>query len=193
MIDIRISKSKSALFEAASALMAKGQDPTLAQIAHKAGIGRATLHRHFASREVFINELALWALDSLEKAALRAGRFATTHEQAFFAIIKALIPLGDRYHILTKESQTLLLPEIRARIETQDRDMENLIERLQEQDILSREFSATWVSGVLDALIYTAWSQVEAGDLAANAAFDQVRRTLVNGFGTQKNKPETKG
>lgn len=185
-MDIRSQKSRTALFTAASAMMANGQDPTLADIAAEAGIGRATLHRHFASRDVFINALAAWALESLEKAALRAARLATTHEQAFFAIVKALIPLGDRYHILTQLRIISTNPEILARIRAQNKDMEELVTRLQEQGIFSRAFNADWINGVLDALIYTAWQKVQSGDLAANSAYGLVTKTLKSGFGTKE-------
>ncbi len=179
----KTSKTKTALFEAACLLFAGGAKPSLGEIAVGAGVGRATLHRHFSTREQFLNEMALWALQSLERAGTNASLKAKSFEQAFWLIIEALIPLGDRYHFLMTESQTLHQPIISKSIAKNDQDMTSLITHLQELGVLNPELSPRWINAVVDGLIYTAWEQIQAGDLAPNAAGLLVRRTLLGGLG----------
>ena len=191
MLKTKATKTKIALYEAACLLFAKGASPSLAEIATLAGVARATLHRHFSTREQFLNEMARWALSSIEKAGENASYKAKSFEEAFWLIIKALIPMGDKYHFLIRESQTLNCPKVKRAIEKTDQEMNELIAHLQELGVLSPEMTPAWMSSVVDALIYTAWEQVQKGDLAPNAAPDLVRRTLLGGFGLgplQKNK-----
>ncbi len=181
-----ISKSgntKTALFEAACLLFARGGTPSLADIATKAGVGRATLHRHFSTREHFLGEMAIWALKSLEQAGANASLKAKSFDHAFWLIIEALIPLGDRYHFLLRESQTLSQPKIKKSIAKNDAEMRKLIAHLQELGVFNAEFSPGWINAVVDGLIYSAWEQIQAGDLAPNGAGGLVRRTLLGGFG----------
>ncbi|MEM1316029.1 MAG: helix-turn-helix domain-containing protein, partial [Pseudomonadota bacterium] len=53
MSNIRLS-SRDAILEAAFQLYARRPDASLAEVAQRAGVGRATLHRHFGSREALI-------------------------------------------------------------------------------------------------------------------------------------------
>lgn len=183
MIKTRTTKTKTALFEAACSLFACGDTPSLTEIAAKANISRASLHRHFSTREQFLNEMALWALRSLEQAGLNASLKAKSFEAAFWLIIDALIPLGDRYHFLLREGQMLTQPKVKKSIAKNNQEMMGLIARLQEIGVLNPEFPPAWINSVVDALIYCAWEQVQRGDLAPNAASPLVRHTLLSGFG----------
>ncbi len=186
---LKHSKTNLALFDAACQLFTQGEPPSLADIATTAGVGRATLHRHFSTREIFISEMALWALAALEKAGNAATRGAKSYEQAFWNIIEALIPLGDKYHFLITESPVQNHPKIKKAMDKSNRDMIDLIARLQKDGVLDSRFSPTWINAVIDALIYTAWEQIRAGDLAPNTAGDLVRKTVTNGFGKQNEEP----
>ncbi len=182
MIKAKPAKTKIALYEAACALFAKGAAPSLEEIAKLAGVGRATLYRHFSTREQFLTEMAQWALRSLEQAGENASYKATSFEEAFWLTIEALIPMGDKYHFLIRESQTLNHPKIKQAIQKNNQEMYALMVRLQDLGVLNPEVSPMWINSVVDALVYTAWEQVEKGDLAPNAAAQLVRRTLLNGL-----------
>ena len=186
MIDIKTSKTKTALFEAACHLFAQStqsRSPSLAEIATEAGVGRATLHRHFSTRDQFLDDMAVWALKTLDKAGTNASYKAKSFEDAFWRIIEALIPHGDKYHFLIREGQTLNQPKIKKALAKSDKDMKGLITHLQELEILNPAFSPDWINSVVDSLIYAAWEHIQKGDLAPNAAGDLVKQTLINGFG----------
>ena len=183
MIKTKNTRTKTALFEAACHLFAQGGTPSLAQIAGEAGVGRATLHRHFSTREQFLNDMAVWALKVLNKAGTNASFKAKTFEDAFWLIIEALIPHGDKYNFLIRESHTLNLPKLKKNMAKSDAEMKSLIIHLQETGVLNPNFTADWINSIVDALIYSAWEQIQKGDLAPNAAGGLVKQTLLNGFG----------
>jgi len=186
MIKLKQTRTKVALFEAACLLFANGDNPSIAEISSKADISRATFHRHFSTREDFLNAMAEWALSSLEKTASNAAHSAKTFEDAFWFMVSALIPMGDRYHFLIRESHTLQKPKIQKRLQKQNKEMHSLISHLQSIGVFNPELTPVWINTVTDALIYSAWEQVQAGDLAPNAAGPLVQRTLLNGTGISK-------
>lgn len=175
--------TRQALLVAASQMLAAGQEPSLAEIATAAGVGRATLHRHFPSRQDLMRALADWALDTLDDAAEAAAAKATSHTQALWAIVEAMIPLGDRYHILIHAPLAEGDTSLAERLRQQESDMVSLIRSAQDEGAFRPGLPATWISAVLDALIYTAWEQVQRGELAANAAGPLLRETLLSGCG----------
>jgi len=186
-ISPKSAKTKTALFEAACHLFAQGGTPSLAQIAEGAGIGRATLHRHFSTREQFLNDMAVWALKALSEAGENASYKAKTFEDAFWLIIKALIPHGDKYNFLVRENHTLNQLKIKKSMAKSEAEMKSLITHLQETGVLNPAFTADWINSVVDGLIYAAWEQIQKGDLAPNAAGDLVKQTLLGGFGLNNN------
>lgn len=191
-INTKTGRTKTALFEAASFLFAQGGTPSLAEIAGRAGVGRATLHRHFSTREQFLNDMAMWALQVLNKAGSTASLKAKTFEDALWLIIEALIPHGDKYNFLVRESQTLNQLKIEKALLKSNAKLKNLITDLQKTGVLDPEFTVDWITSVIDGLIYMAWEQTQKGDLAPNAAGALVKRTLLGGFGSNHNTIKNK-
>lgn len=96
-----------------------GPEVPLDEIARRAGVGNATLYRHFADREVLVHEVVLSVLAraterAMEAAAEEADAFAALRRFAHAAAderIGALCPLlsgtFDRYPDLTAERDRL--------------------------------------------------------------------------------------
>lgn len=55
-----------AILDSARSVLAADPKATVAEIADHAGVHRATLHRHFPSREALVEQLALASMDALE-------------------------------------------------------------------------------------------------------------------------------
>ena len=58
---LRLS-SRDAIIEAAFSVFSKNPSAALADVAERAGVGRATLHRHFASRDDLMRALSKIAI-----------------------------------------------------------------------------------------------------------------------------------
>ena len=57
-IDPRSEKSRRAILDAASGILARDRSASMSAIATATGIGRATLHRHFPTRNDLISAIA---------------------------------------------------------------------------------------------------------------------------------------
>ncbi|WP_231634010.1 TetR/AcrR family transcriptional regulator, partial [Streptomyces clavuligerus] len=60
------------VLRAAAALLARKSTATMDEVAKAAGIGRATLHRHFAGRDALVRALEEFGLRELEAAVEEA-------------------------------------------------------------------------------------------------------------------------
>ena len=61
--------ARQAIAEAGFELLSRNPGASLSEIAEHAGVGRATLHRHFASREALLIALAHQAIAEMDHAA----------------------------------------------------------------------------------------------------------------------------
>ena len=95
--------TRDAIVEAAFDVLSRDPSAALADVAARAGVGRATLHRHFAKREDLIRALALIAIEEMDAAAEAACTGAPSYEDAFRRMVTVLIPLGDRHGFLARE------------------------------------------------------------------------------------------
>lgn len=62
-------RSREAILDAAEALLASDPQASFAAIAHQAGVGQATVYRHFADRRELITVLLEASMDRLEAVA----------------------------------------------------------------------------------------------------------------------------
>jgi AcrR family transcriptional regulator len=88
------------LLDAAGELLAINPTASLADIAAHAGIGKATLHRYFASRDDLIRALAMRSLMLVEAAIIVARLDEGSFTDAFRRLVEGLIPLADKFYFL---------------------------------------------------------------------------------------------
>ena len=177
------SSTRQTLVRSAITTLANHPGASLEEIARRAGVGRATLHRHFGSRDGLIHELTLEAIAATDRAMaeIPMDQSAT---QILRAVIEALVPQGDLYHFLTLESATLTDPNITAQLERQIAELSELIAAVKSEGNLAPEVPDAWVVSALDALIYAAWTSVHEGWVARRDAPALVFRTLFSGLGS---------
>lgn len=61
------ARSRRAILDAARELYADETDASFAEIAHRAGVGQATVYRHFDDRRALLAELAIEDMERLER------------------------------------------------------------------------------------------------------------------------------
>jgi len=153
----------------AAAFECLNRDPTatLAEIAARAGVGRATLHRHFANRAELLRVLALQALRETDEAAERAAAPACSHTEALQRIMYAMIALGDRHWFLVQDS-TSQSPALSEQLKRQQSELHALIRAAKAEQGFAADSSVIWIAHCYDHLIHAAW--------------EMVRATLLNGL-----------
>jgi TetR/AcrR family transcriptional repressor of mexCD-oprJ operon len=181
----------SAIIEAAFDVFRTNPGAGLGEVAARAGVGRATLHRHFKGRADLIATLARIASDDIDAAVTDAIEDATSATEMLRLIIEAIIPLGDRQSFLALER--IDAPDIATKTSQQAAEFAELIEAARREGLFAADIPTPWIIAVYDQLIFAAWMQIKAGELTQKQAAALGWRTFTAGLGPHKDPVPTKG
>ena len=175
------TSARRALLTAATTLLAENPGASFIEVAEAAGVGRATLYRHFPTREDLLRELSMEAIRATDEAGAHIMAEARSAADALRLTVEAMVPLGDRYYFLTR------LPEfddakVNRHLRRQDAELLSLIQAAQQEGGLDPTLPAAWAVGVINGLIYTAWQAVSEDGISAKLAAELVVRTLMHGL-----------
>ena len=179
------TSSRQALIDTAIQILAAQPGASLEEIARGAGVGRATLYRHFGSRDGLVRELALASIAETDEAMARIPSTGSATE-LLRASLEAIVPLGDRFHFLSQENQVMQDSEIAPQIERQLQELAKLVAAVKAEGALAPDVPDAWAVAAIDALIYAAWSSVHGGWIARREAPGLVFRTILHGLGPSK-------
>jgi len=174
--------SKEAIIEAGFTVFNRDPSASLAQVAELAGVGRATLHRHFSSREALVHALAEIAITEMDEVVAAACADVKSHGEALRVSLEVLIPLGDRYGFLTSEAIEHA-PELQSEFARQQRETEEMVEGAKREKLFDRAVPTAWIVQAFDYLLMAAWESVRAGDVTQAQAGELAWRTLTAGLG----------
>ncbi|MEM6413364.1 MAG: helix-turn-helix domain-containing protein [Pseudomonadota bacterium] len=173
--------TKDAIIEAAFAILSRDPSAALSDIADQAGVGRATLHRHFASRDDLVRALALIAIEEMDDAAEAACENTISYAEAFQNMLTALIPLGDRHGFLAREPIDDD-PDIATAFERQQSEMDTMVAEAKAEGLFDKSVPTSWITQAFDHLLYAAWESVKSGETPHQQAADLAWRTLTIGL-----------
>lgn len=173
--------SRDAIVEAAFQVFNRQPTATLADVAAHAGVGRATLHRHFKSRADLMVALTEVALQELNDAVATATVGAMSHGDGLRLALQAIIPLADRQGFLAQEpvDQDPAIAEALAaqRVETRAE-----IDAAKAEGVFDRTVPTAWIAEAYESLVYAAWEMVRAEEATPRQAADLAWRTLTAGL-----------
>ena len=178
--DRRFIRSQQAIIEAGIATLLRNPSAGMSEIADAAAIGRATLYRHFESREALVRKLALVCLEETEAALKPHGRLSG--RAAVETLIDVLMPMADRFRFLVS-LWSLVEGDVQvARIEARMRDE---LHGLFQQGIAAGDFRpdlpASWMAAFFDSTLTAGWMLVETGAATSAEAADYVKRSFLEG------------
>lgn len=178
-------RNRATVLDQASRLLADEPTAGMGQIAASAGIGRATLYRHFPTREDLLAAIDARAIDDTERAIADSRLDQDSASQALRRLIAALLEVGDRYRFLVAEGAVELTEEQReTRQQRLAAPLFALVDRAQASGEWSRSLSPAWMLTVLGAVITSAVREVAADRLDRDQAAEVVTTTLLDGYGT---------
>lgn len=180
---------REAILEAALMVYQEQPGSSLSVIAERAGVGRATLHRHFPSRDALMRELAHMSIRAIDDAVAGLPEQAESAAHLLRQQLEAIIPLGDRFHFLSTEAQLMNHVDVYREVMRQYKNLSNVIEQAKAEGAIEESIPTDWIVGVIDSLIYTAWSIRAMGSVANNQIPDLVNRTIFHGFSPGTNQP----
>ena len=171
---------RQAILDAAIDTLARNPGASLAEVAHRAGVGRASLHRHFASRADLIAAAARQCMDETDAATAAALKDAHSARERLSRMLEAVVPLGDRYHFLA--SETVDDEGVRKRYADELAWLAQLVDDLKAEGVIAADMPRSWAVANIDAQVWLAWSEVAAGRLAPANAANLALRTLLKGL-----------
>ncbi|WP_030907398.1 TetR/AcrR family transcriptional regulator [Streptomyces sp. NRRL F-5126] len=154
------------LLRSAAALLARRPAATMDEVARAAGIGRATLHRHFAGRDALVRALESLGIQEIEAALDAADIDAGPAEDALRRFVAAVEPAAGLLAFLVTENQ-LFEGDVHEGWNRTDARICALFRRGQESGEFRIDLPAAWLAEALSGLISAcAWS-IQDGRVAA--------------------------
>lgn len=182
--DPRASRSRQALLEAGIEALLQNPNASLTEIAALASVGRATLYRHFETREQLIQELARESLALTDTALSPIKEQGLEGREAIEAMLYAIMPLADRFHFLFSlwniaENDPLVITIYERQLE----ELAELVEQGKRAGTINTELTTSWITSSIDSLIYTGSWMIRSGECDAQTAADSAVKTLFGGIG----------
>jgi AcrR family transcriptional regulator len=178
--------TKERIITQAIACIAQNANSSMDEIAKAAGIGRATLFRHFKSRAELLVEIKLRAGGQLEAVVSPVFQSDLPAREKLVRIVTRLIPLGASLnvsayfiHPVKQEDPRVMASYQRCMAQTRQLCLD-----LRAEGDLAKDVPVSWLVASMDSLIFAAWEKVESGDIAPKQAPWLVLNTFLAGHGT---------
>ena len=163
------------ILDASTELIAEDPDASMERIAAAAGVSRATLYHHFATRDALVAALTERSAGEVKAALELAQPQLGSASEAMERVLTAAWPVVGRYRGLVVINQRSDRAELRARLEPALAPVRAVIRRGQQSGEFDPDVPAEWLLGLLTDLIHAATRQVTSGTMTAEVA----ERTLL--------------
>lgn len=181
-------QSRDEVLDAAQRCLNADPTASLGEVAGAIGIGRATLHRHFASREALVHEIGQRALDRWERsqrdadmATAAASGDAATIAACLRTMLTAFVQDADDLAYALTDHCMVSMPDLAARMAVlQEREVA-FFAAAQEAGVVRRDVPAAWLSHTASGLLIGSREALRAGDVARRGLAELVVSTFLDG------------
>jgi AcrR family transcriptional regulator len=175
--------SRTAAMQAGLELYTLHPSASMDEVAAHAGIGRATLFRHFSNRTALLRAAGAHVIDQVE-AALDASASADDPPLIRLrALIGVLVSAGLPLHAVFAITDLAEDPELKSALKRLDRAIEPVVIDCIAAGLLRADMPEAWFEAAFEGLLYAAWTAIHKGTLAPAHAPDMLLHTLLHGFG----------
>lgn len=174
-------RNRESVIDHAARLLSDDPGIGMGEIATASGIGRATIYRHFPTRELLIEAIVQRALNDAE-LAIQASRLEEgTPTEALHRLIATLMDLAARYRFLFSESGVMAPSEyLRLRTERLSAPVTQLLERGQASGEFSRSLSPAFMQTAMGAVLVAAVGEMALVQMTADV--EAVTRLITHGI-----------
>jgi AcrR family transcriptional regulator len=166
------------ILDATAELIATDPAATLGQVATRAGLSRATVYHHFASRDALLDALTERSVREV-RAALDAARpDEGSATAATERMLRATWQVIGRYRgLVIVNPHRLERAELRKRMQPALEPVRAVLARGQRSGEFDAELPVEWLIGILTDIIHAASRQVTAGAMEPDDAERVLLRT----------------
>jgi TetR/AcrR family transcriptional regulator, mexCD-oprJ operon repressor len=169
-------RSIAAIINAALEALADDPDVSMAEIARRAGVVRATIYMHFPTRESLLDAVMEHATALVADATRGAEPERGEPKEALERVLLATWQqLGQFHNVLQININRLSAKELRRRHLPVTTQIVPLLERGQAEGVFRRDVSAEWLIAVVRAIVHVASTELQAGRLSEA----DVERTML--------------
>ncbi|CAA0102177.1 Uncharacterised protein [BD1-7 clade bacterium] len=181
-LDQRIVRSRQALKDSARELFMKNPMASLSDVAKHAGVGRATLYRHYESREQLIQELALESLTATEAVLAPLSVLPLSSWDYLLKSLAEIMPLAEKYHFLLAVWEIASADEDVSRMYGEQLSgLSAVVDMAKAEGAISPALTTEWVCQLYDAVLYVGWNCVRSGSMDIDEAVAHAQQTLSSG------------
>ena len=169
-------RSIAAITDAALEALAGDPDVSMAEIARRAGVVRATIYMHFPTREALLDAVMEHATAQVAEATRQAEPERGEPKEALERVLLATWRQLSQFHnILQININRLSAKELHRRHLPITTQIVPLLERGQADGVFRSDVSALWLIAVVRAIVHVASTELQAGRLTEA----QVERTML--------------
>jgi TetR/AcrR family transcriptional regulator, mexCD-oprJ operon repressor len=160
-------RSVAAILAAALEALASDPDASMAEIARRAGVVRATIYVHFPTREALLDAVMEHAVAEVARAMRGAAPERGEPKEALERVLRATWKELGRFHtLLAINTARLSAKELYRRHLPMTTLLVPLIERGQRDGTFRSDLPVTWHMAVIRAIVHTASHELQSGRIA---------------------------
>jgi TetR/AcrR family transcriptional regulator, mexCD-oprJ operon repressor len=172
-------RSVDRISDATLEALASDPEASMAEIARRAGVVRATIYVHFPTRENLIEAVTRRAISDVTEAIQAAEPAHGDPADALQRVVTAAWRTLGRFHTLVEVNARLPHADLHAMHQPVLAILVPLIERGQRDGIFRGDVPVAWHLSMLLALIHAASSELSAGRMPQAAVEAALVRTVL--------------
>jgi AcrR family transcriptional regulator len=177
-------RSEARILDAAVDALAGDPEASMAEIARRAGVVRATVYVHFPTREALIAAVTQRAMSEVVDVIVAAEPERGDPADALRRVVTEAWRTLGRYHALVAINTQLPEAELHHRHGAVLAALESLIKRGQRTGVFRTGVPVAWHLSMLVALIHAASAELRAGRLPAEQVESALVATVLGALGS---------